>query len=94
MRASAHSDTAGCYFLLILNGFYYNMQCSFGCHENFKIFVCIILFVYDCVFLIFYFQLFSRGFCGRGIMVIALVSLSTQRKRMKYTYRERERESE
>lgn len=30
-------------------GFYY--ACSFGCHENFKIFVCIIiLYLYDCVF--------------------------------------------
>lgn len=43
-----------CYFLLILNGFYY--ACSFGCHENFKIFVCII------ICMITYFHLFSVGF--------------------------------
>lgn len=60
---------------------FYNMQCSFGCHENFKIFVCIILFVYDCVFLIFYFQLFSRGFCGRGWLYIYLCLYSNGHSR-------------
>lgn len=46
----------GCCFLLILNGFYY--ACSFGCHENFKIFVCLF-----CMITIF---IYFSWFCGRG----------------------------
>lgn len=75
----------------------YNMQCSFGCHENFKIFVCIILFVYDCVFLIFYFQLFSRGFCGRDIYSNGhsrVVSSQFTENEWKISQRKRERRRE
>lgn len=92
VRACAHSDTAGCYFLLILNGFYF-IICNALLVVT-KISKYLFALYYLCMIAYFSFSIFSY-FLGVFVvldiyifiyivMVIAVVSFS-HRGRMKNT---------